>query len=144
VPDVELRDGDTLVIPARREGVVGTPGPAGVRVIGAVATPSIVSLDAPTQLADVLMLAGAPLNDSNLGKVWWVHFSDQRYVSSRIDFRAFLEDGDPRGNPLIYPGDTIEVELSRPTWAARNLPLVLGMIATTATVLLAYDRLTQD
>lgn len=144
VPDVELMDGDTLVVPARGEGAVVSPDTGGVRVFGAVSTPAVVPVDEPTHLVDVLMQAGAPLTTSDLGKVWWVHHADQRYVSSRVDFRSFLENGDPRGNPLIYPGDTIEVELAQPTWAARNLPLILGMVATTATVLLAYDRLTED
>ncbi|MCP4571274.1 MAG: hypothetical protein GY838_02890 [bacterium] len=144
LPDEVLQDGDTLFVPVLRDGTVTTVGVDGVRVFGAVATPTVVAIDEPTQLVDVLMLAGAPLTDSDLGKVWWVHSTDQRYVSRRVDFRNFLENGDPLSNPLVYPGDTIEVELSRPGWAAQNLPVILGMIATTATVLLAYDRLTNE
>lgn len=144
LPEVELHSGDTLVVPVIREGAVIASGTDGVRVFGGVTAPTIVSVDGPTQLVDILMLAGAPLTESDLGKVWWVHRADQLYVSTKVDFRRYLENGDPRANPLIYPGDTIEVEMRRPGWLTRNLPLILGVIATTATVMLAADRLLED
>jgi len=142
--DIELRDGDTLVVPAQRDGVIVAPGTNGVRVFGAVAEPIVVTIDEPTHLVDILMLAGAPLTEADLNKVWWVHHENQRYVSSKIEFRRFLENGDPRGNPLVHPGDTIEVEMAQPGWMTRNLPLILGVIATTATVMLAWNTISND
>lgn len=143
-PDVVLRNSDTLVVPTAAAGSVTVLAHAGVQVFGAVATPTVVPLREPTELLQVLMLAGAPLTDSNLRKVYWVHRGPDGFRSNRVDVRRFLERGDPLGNPAVYPGDTIEVALYRPSWAARNLPLLLGMLATTATVVLAYDSLAGD
>ncbi|MBE0564655.1 MAG: polysaccharide biosynthesis/export family protein [Krumholzibacteria bacterium] len=143
-PDVVLRNGDTLVVPSAAAGGVTVLAHAGVQVFGAVATPTVVPLSEPTELLQVLMLAGAPLTDSNLRKVYWVHRGPDGFRSNRVDVRRFLEQGDPLGNPAVYPGDTIEVATYRESWAARNLPLLLGMLATTATVVLAYDSLAND
>ncbi len=142
--EIDLQDGDTLVIPPVREGLAPAPDADGVSVFGGVGVPTIVEVDEPTHLMDVLMLAGAPLTDADLTTVWWVHHEDQRYSSTLVDVRRFLEAGDPRGNPVIYPGDTIEVRVERPGWITRNLPLILGTLATAATVALAYDRLSGE
>lgn len=143
-PDVTLQNGDTLVVPDAAPGGVTVPARAGVQVFGAVATPTVVPLTEPTELLQVLMLAGAPTLDANLGKVNWVHRGPDGFTAVRVDVRRFLTDGDRLANPLIYPGDALEVESDRPTWFTRTLPVVLGMIATAATVVLAYDRMVND
>lgn len=145
VPSFRLRNSDTLAIP----GVAGdasptVPGNDGVQVFGGVAEPVTVPIKEPTLLMDVLMRAGAPTDTANLKQVWWVHRAGGGYVSNDINVRAFLEAGDPAGNPLVHPGDTIEVGIERPGWVTQYLPLILGTIATAATVVLAWDRVTQD
>jgi protein involved in polysaccharide export with SLBB domain len=145
VPSFRLRNGDTLAIPGRSgDGTATVPGNDGVQVFGGVAEPVTVPIKEPTLLMDVLMRAGAPTDTANLEKVWWVHRAGGGYVSSDVNVRSFIEAGDPAGNPLVHPGDTIEVEITRPSWVTTYLPLILGTIATAATVVLAWDRVTQD
>ena len=144
VADVALQGGDTLVVPALRVGVSAVPARLGVQVFGAVATPAVVPIEEPTELVDVLMLAGSPTVTADLKKVYWVRRLQAGFESTEVNVRQYLEQGDPVGNPLIYPGDTVEVPVTRPSWAAANLPLILGLLATTATIILAYDRLVND
>ena len=144
-PSTDLLDGDTLVVPTLEDGLISVPAANGVQVFGSVALPTVVPVTAPTPMMDVLMLAGAPTQDADLEEIWWIHRTGEReYLSTQINLKTFLEMGDPRGNPLIYPGDSLQVTYSEPSWLADNLPLILGMLATTATVFLAYDRIYGD
>lgn len=140
LPIFELRNGDSLAIPgAAGEGGPTVRGHDGVQVFGGVVEPTVVPISEPTLLVDLLMRAGSPSDTSDLKKVWWVHQTGGAYVSSKVDVRLFLEEGDPAGNPLVYPGDTIEVGISERSWLQQNLPLILGTIATAATVVLAWN-----
>jgi len=140
-PEVQLQDGDTLVIPASSDNASSVAASAGVQVFGAVGAPTVVAVSEPTELLQVMMLAGSPLTTSDLSKVYWVHRGPDGFLSTKVNVRQFMEEGDPRGNPLIYPGDTVQVSEARETWLARRLPLFLGILATAATVALAYDRI---
>ena len=73
-----------------------------------------------------------------------MHRDADGFRSTKVNVRLYLEEGDRLGNPIVYPGDTIEVRVYEEPWLARRLPLILGVIATTATVMLAYDRLYTD
>lgn len=139
LPMFELRNGDTLAVPGQTDAGTTVPGFDGVQVFGGVTEPTVVPITEPTLLVDILMRAGSPSETADLKKVWWVHQTGGAYVSSLVNVRTFLEEGDPAGNPLIHPGDTIEVEVTGTSWAQRNLPLVLGAIAAAATVVLAWN-----
>lgn len=136
-----LEDGDTLVIPTLLEGVPGVNASSGVKVFGSVAVPTIVPIKEGTPLMDVLMLAGAPTESANKAKIYWVHDDGDRERATIVDLNRYLLNGDQVGNPIVYPGDTVNVEFSRPSWFQRTLPFVLGSLAAVATVALAYDRI---
>lgn len=144
VPDIELLSGDTLVVPALLDGVSAIPTERGVRVFGAVAVPTVVDIDEPTPLLDVLMLAGSPTPDAEIGEVQWVHEVGDMPQARVVDLRQYLEGGNPLGNPLVYPGDTVRVEYYEPPWYRGTLPLVLGSLAAIATIWLAYDRIQNE
>jgi len=143
-PAVELFSGDTLVVPTAAEGGTTVAAIEGIQVFGAVNTPVVVGVEQPTELVQLLMLAGAPMTTSDLRNVYWVHREADGFRSTKVNVRRYLEEGDRLGNPIVYPGDTIEVRVYEEPWLARRLPLILGVVATTATVLLAYDRLYSD
>lgn len=136
-PMVALRDGDTLVIPALAVGVSGVTADRGVKVFGGVAVPSIVMLDGPTPLMDVLMLAGSPTPTANMKKIWWVHAVDGTDQAQVVNLRRFLEKGDPEGNPLIYPGDTVNVTLSQPGRFQSGFSFLLATSAAVAAIAVA-------
>jgi len=143
LPELVLRGGDTLVVPLVADGVVGVPASQGVQVFGGVNQPTTVPLTTPTELITILMLAGAPLEDAELNKVDWVHrgASGERRAAVRVNMRKFLEEGADEGNPLIYPGDVVYLPQRRASWFQEHLPLILSVVATTTTALLAFDRL---
>lgn len=140
IPQYELRSGDTLVIPAVLEGIATTASTAGVQVFGGVMVPTVVPIKEPTPLLDVIMLAGSPSENSKLHEIYWVHRSGDEITSRKVNMKTFIEEGNPTGNPLIYPGDAVEVRYFRDNWLQRNLPLILSTITAITTLYLAYDR----
>jgi len=144
IPEITLEPGDTLVVPALLEGVSGVPTATGVKVFGAVSVPTVVDIDQPTPLLEVLMLAGSPSADSEIKKIQWVHEVGDVPQARVVNLTQYLEMGNPLGNPLIYPGDTVRVEYYREPWYRTTLPMVLGTVAAVATIWLAYDRIQND
>ena len=138
-PTVVLRHGDTLVIPALADGVTGVEPAQGVKVFGGVASPSIVPVEGPTRLIDVLMLAGAPTSDANLERIWWVHAGDGTLVSERVNMRLYLERSDLLGNPLIHPGDTVDVTIAKPGSLMRGITFLLATAVALSTVYIAVN-----
>ena len=143
-PDVELEPGDTLVLPALPLGVSGVSTDDGVKVFGAVFVPTVVEIKGPTPLLDVLMLAGAPSADSQLKEVAWVHLVGDIPQARNVNVMDYLESGNPVGNPLIYPGDTVRVEYQKDSWFKENLTYVLVSLASFATIWLAWDNIVND
>jgi len=143
-PTATLLDGDTLVIPALLDGVSGVRRNEGVQVFGGVGVPTTVAISEPMPMLDVLMLAGAPTLDANLEKIWLVHQTGDKYISRQVNMALYMQEGDPMGNPLVYPGDSLQIEVIQPSWVRRTLPFVLGSLAAVATILLAWDRLYRE
>jgi protein involved in polysaccharide export with SLBB domain len=139
-PTIVLRDGDTLVIPALPDGVSGVASDRGVKVFGGVGVPSIVLVEGPTPLMDVLMLAGSPTADANVEKIWWVHSANGVDEAQRVNLRLFLERGDPLGNPLIHPGDTVDVTLAKPGRFMNGFAFLLGTAAAVAAIYVAVNQ----
>jgi len=138
--DVHLQAGDTVIVPG--QAAMNVSPSAGVQVFGSVATPGTYPLKDPAPLLEVLMMAGAPLQDSDLGKVWWVHPDGETGLQAkRVNVTLFLKQGDPSGNPLIHPGDTVKVEQRRPGFFHSAYPIILGTLTTAATIAFALDRL---
>lgn len=144
-PDYEIRSGDTLMVPALPEsGISSLPAATGVQVFGSVDVPTVVDIREATPLLDILMMAGSPSDDAELQKIWWVHRQGGSFHSTRVNLEKFLQQGDPLGNPLVYPGDAVHVSYQRDGWFQRNFPMILGTLATSATVWLAYDRISEE
>jgi len=139
-PQDELHNGDTVVVPALPEGVSGVTATRGVKVFGGVRVPSIVPVNEPTPLMDVLMLAGSPTTDANLKKIWWVRASAGGDRAQLVNLRLFLEKADPAGNPEILPGDTVNVTLSRPSRIQTTFGFLLGTAATIAAIMVAANQ----
>ncbi len=137
---VTLRAGDTVIVPGNAAAQVA---PAqGVQVFGGVAAPGTYLINEPTRLMSVLMLAGAPVETGNLEQVWWIHADRQgRHTSQPVDLGSFLQRGDLAGNPLVHPGDTVQVPQRSPGFFRTIYPIILGTISTAAAVSIAVNRL---
>lgn len=139
-PPEKLRSADTIVVPALPDRVSGVASENGVKVFGGVGVPSIVPVDGPTPLMDVLMLAGSPTSEANLKKIWWVHAADGADVARLVNLRRFLENGDPVGNPEIHAGDTVNVTLTRPGKLQSGFGFLLGTAAAIAAIMVAVNQ----
>jgi len=139
-PEFELRDGDTLVIPRSRTAAAGLTRDEGVRVFGGVNAPSVVDIKEPTPLMDVLMMAGAPSSTADLKKVWWVHRVGGTPRAELVNVKAFMETADPRGNPDVHPGDTLEIGFQKSGFLRSNLPLILGLVTASTTLYIAINK----
>jgi len=139
-PQVFLNAGDTVIVPGG-EAMAAAPD-TGVQVFGAVLAPGTYSLSEPTRLVTVLMLAGSPSERAHMGKVWWIHDNgENRYESTLIDIRLWTELGDLSGNPLVYPGDTVEVKRDGGGFFRTTYPVILGTLTTAAALIFTFDRM---
>lgn len=100
--NVELKSGDTLIIPANESRIA---------VLGAVARSGYFDLpDASTvRLADALGLAEGTNRQAKLREVVVVRTVNGQQVLTKLDFQRFLKNGDKTQNPEIQPGDVIYV-----------------------------------
>ena len=144
IPVFELRDGDTLIIPTLLEGTSGVPPTEGVKVFGGVEVPTIVPIEEPMPMLDVLMLAGAPNETGNIKVIWWVHEDGGKATSTLVNLQDYLHYGSPLGNPQVYPGDTLHVKYDKSGWFWTYVPRVLVMMASIITIAIGYDRLIND
>ena len=144
IPTFVMRNGDTLIIPTLLEGVSGVAPTQGVKVFGGVEIPTIVPIESPQPMIDVLMGAGAPNELADIKVVWWVHEDDGTPISTLVNLEDYLQRGDPIGNPQVYPGDTIHVKYDDLGWFWTYVPRLFVLAASIITILLGYDRLIND
>ena len=142
LPTFELQDGDTLIIPALLEGISGVSAAEGVKVFGAVGVVTVVPIEDPMPMLDVLMLAGAPTVEANMREIQWVHQDGTDAQSTIVNLEEYLLYGDLRGNPNVYPGDTIHVQQSKSGWFWTYVPPLVGLVAGLLAIVLMVDRLT--
>ena len=96
----------TSIVPADRD--------FGVHVLGAVSSPGLYPVEEASPLMTVIIQAGGFADNAALENVRWVHESRSGEVQARrIDVRGYLRNGQPSGNPLVYPGDTLFVEQAK-------------------------------
>jgi protein involved in polysaccharide export with SLBB domain len=144
--DVVLKSGDTVIIPTAGATVTaGAMVEGGVQILGAVGNQMVVPLDGPTRLVTCLMMAGAIQSNTLVDQIWWVHHEGgDQYVARHVDLTDFFKKGDLAGNPLVYPGDAIQVEYDLPSWWQQNLPLIFGAISSISTAYLLFKSLGSD
>ena len=144
IPAFVMRNGDTLVIPTLLEGTSGVPPTEGVKVFGGVEVPTIVPIEDPMPMLDVLMLAGAPNETADIKVIWWVHDDGGKPISTLVNLEDYLQRGDLRGNPQVYPGDTVHVKYDKTGWFWTYVPRFFVLAASIITILIGYDRLVND
>lgn len=128
-----LQPGDAVIVPERAAPFTGS---GGVNVFGAVLRPATYSLPQDRRLIDAMLAAGGPLENARLNKVNIVRPSAGGGVTTiTVDFEQFLEIGDMRHNPPIFPNDTVSVPRASTFWATITNPtFLLAIISTSATI----------
>jgi protein involved in polysaccharide export with SLBB domain len=133
-----LRGGDTVVILSKDERYIGS---LGVNVFGAVGRPGFYRLQSDHHdVMSAIIMAGGPTPVAKLSNVHVVRLlADGTPVTETYNLEKFLKKGDLTQNPDLFPGDTVSIP-EKSAWLRRNLPIILSLVATTATVILTIDR----
>jgi protein involved in polysaccharide export with SLBB domain len=78
-------------------------------ILGQVAKPGLYVVPDDTDFLTLLALAGGPREDAKLSKIRIVRPSEQGEKVIWVNFKKYLESGDPTLIPEMKPGDTIVV-----------------------------------
>jgi polysaccharide export outer membrane protein len=137
----DLSPGDTVIVPddamlnaADRE--------TGVHVFGQVVKAGFYSVEGPTPVLTVILLAGGFNGVADPHKVRLVHDSGRgSLVGRKVDTTLFLENGQISGNPLVYSGDTVYVEKKPDSGGAwRILPSIVASVTGVVALLISVSR----
>jgi protein involved in polysaccharide export with SLBB domain len=129
----QLKAGDTVIIPAKAMRVRGS---GAVNVFGAVENPAPYSLVSGRRLIDAVLAAGGTIDYAILEEVSIVRAMDAGgTVTMKVNFKQYLEKGDLRHNPEIYPGDTVNIPAHGYFYRAITNPsFMLGILTTMVTI----------
>ena len=78
-------------------------------ILGQVAKPGLYVVPDDTDFLTLLALAGGPREDAKLSKIRIVRPSEEGEKVVWVNFKEYLESGDPALIPEMKPGDTIVV-----------------------------------
>jgi polysaccharide export outer membrane protein len=128
-----LKPGDAVIVPERTASYTGT---GAVNVFGAVVRPASYALPQGKELIDAILAAGGPAENARLSEVTIIRqFAGAGATTISVDFRRYLESGDTRHNPPIFPNDTVNIPRNSSFWTTITNPtFLLAIISTSATV----------
>lgn len=126
-----LGDEDTIVIPSTADAYTGS---FGVTVLGAVAKPGLYRLQSDHRdVMSAILLSGGFKTEAALNGVKIIRArEDGTTVTLEVHMKKYLDSGDSSANPLLEPGDTVNVPQQR-NWKA-NWGLILSTAAAIATI----------
>jgi len=129
-----LKPGDTVIVPERS---IQYQGSGAVNVIGSVVNPAPYMLTGEKRLVDAIVAAGGTTPEAKLSKVRIIRpLPDGGTMTIEVDFKRYLEKGDPRHNPIIGPNDTVSVPSKGGIGTAfSDARILLGIFTATATTL---------
>ncbi len=134
-----LMPGDLIWV-SRRVGGVGVNK---VSLLGEVNRPGVYTIGSDTDLLDLILLAGGPTEEGDLGRVQVMRTMRGSVV---VDVDSHLKKGEKNAIPRLNGGDTVIVSRKRHLWSAlwngfRETVMVLGAVAG---MYLVYDQVVQE
>ena len=136
----QLRPGDTVIVPAVS---VQYTGDGSVRVIGTVVRPGSYKITGDKTLTDAILAAGGPGSSADLGKVNIIrHLVDGKVVTIQVDFGEYLDSGDSRHNPVIFPDDTVNIPRDNNVLKVlvTDPRYLIGLVTASATMIAIFNR----
>jgi protein involved in polysaccharide export with SLBB domain len=120
-----LKDGDVIVVP-------GNPMTNSVKMLGNVMRPGSYDVAFPTNLLDVLFMAGGPAANANLHAIRVLSPGGEEAREVRIDMQELLDSRNLAGLPRVAPGDVVYVPERKVTWGkfmsvARDLTIFASL-----------------
>jgi len=133
-----LRPGDKVLVPSSEDSPTGGDR---FQIIGAVADPGVYRTTVAKDIVEALAVAGGPVSQANLGKVYLTRTTATGVVSYRLDLEEYLFEGVSLSNMTLLPGDTIMVPERSSFWSSLSSGLrVLAPFASlVVTVILATN-----
>ncbi len=134
-----LKPGDLIWVP-RRSGYVGGKR---VSIYGEVRTPGVYTLGSNTDFLDLILLAGGPTEEADLGRVE-LRRTMKGLVT--IDLDSYLKEGGRGMIPRLNPGDVVVVSRKDRFWSTvwsgfRETVMVLGSVAS---IYWVYRRIQEE
>lgn len=105
-----------------------------VHVWGKVSTPGLYVVPRTTDLVSLISYAGGPASDADLSSVRIVRGNGAVPRVMRVDLGKYMRSGDESQNPLLEPGDTVEIVPNR----IHGLSRFVQFVAQTAVILSTY------
>lgn len=103
----KLESGDTVVIPERAGTYTGS---SGINVFGQVANPGVYRLQGGRDLISAILGAGGPARAAALSSVIIIRQKNDSSIETfKVNLNDYLKKGVPEGNPMLKPGDTVNV-----------------------------------
>ena len=126
-----LGDEDTIVIPSTEDIYTGS---FGVTVMGAVARPGTYRLQSEKRdLMTAILASGGFRTDASLKHLKVIRATeDGSTTTQEVNISLYLDKGDASANPLLEPGDTVNVP-QQTNWKS-NWSLLLSTLAVVATL----------
>ena len=103
----KLKAGDTVLIPERTAQVSAE---GNIKIMGAVVRPGSYNLTGINRLEDIILAAGGVSDNCNLKEIQIIRkMPGGSVMKIVVNFEKYLKDGQLDGDPVIYPGDLINV-----------------------------------
>jgi len=105
-----------------------------VHVWGKVSAPGLYVVPRATDLVSLISYAGGPAPDADLSRVRIVRENGEPPRVMRVDVGKYMKTGEQELNPLLKPGDTVEIGPNK----LHGLSRVVQFIAQTAVIVSTY------
>lgn len=122
-----LKPGDAIWVPSRS----GYIGENRVSIFGEVNTPGVYTIGSDTDMLDLILLAGGPTEEADLGRVRLIR---RTRGSTAINLDSYVKRGERDKIPQLNPDDLVIVSKRSHLWSTlwngfRETVMVLGTIA---------------
>lgn len=104
-----LQRGDTIYIPTATTRGVDAFATSVIYIYGEVAQPGLYLVGENQDLVGALLTAGGLNNEGDPTSVRVIREEGDRRTVNTVNINDFMERGEFHGNPVLKPGDTIEV-----------------------------------
>ncbi len=102
-----LKVGDTVFVPETESRIRAEDA---VKILGAVANPGSFNLQDNNRLEDVIIAAGGVSDNADLKDIRIIRkIPGGKVITVKVDFTEYLDEGVLENNPMVYPGDMVNV-----------------------------------
>ncbi len=143
-----LQPGDTVYIPTASTSGVDAFATSVIYIYGKVGNPGLFLVGKDQDLIGALLTAGGLTDDGDPTNIKVIREEGDRRIVNTVNIDDYMERGALHGNPILKPGDTIEVSVRRSSMVKRFIQELIAPSFQTVTSVVALvvlvDRLGDD